>query len=230
MTLVTTPAHPYTWEANWAMAGPATAPLALLSALDRHFAAGWQVVHVDSVTDAEIEAALALRGFEARSTLIEMIARTITSSHPPPAFDLLAVGELEWERFVALVEADHREGKRTGDHDPTVAAGLIDGMRRRLARCDYRLTVLDGVDAGFGMTVACPNGLGLIESLFTLPTYCGRGLMSGYIAHAERHLRAQGCDAVFLDAHAHDSPKQLYARLGFAPVALTRTWVRATRG
>jgi hypothetical protein len=31
---------------------------------------------------------------------------------------------------------------------------------------------------------------------------------------------------VFLDAHAHDTPKRLYARLGFAPIAVTRTWVK----
>jgi hypothetical protein len=54
--------------------------------------------------------------------------------------------------------------------------------------------------------------------------------MSGFIADAARRLRAQGCDAVFLDAHAHDTPKHLYARLGFAPVALTRTWVRQPPG
>ena len=79
------------------------------------------------------------------------------------------------------------------------------------------------------MTAPCPNGLGLIENLFTKPAHRGRGLMSAFIIEAARRLRAAGCDAVFLDAHAHDTPKRLYRRLGFAPVALTRTWVRDSR-
>lgn len=226
VTLVMTPEHPVTWEANWLTAGPATAPAAVLGALARHFPAGGQVVHTDCLTDPAVEAALAVAGFESRSTLIEMVARSVAPAHPLPMFDTVRVGEAEWSRFATLIDADQREGKRTGKHDERVAAGLIDGMRRRLARCDYRLIVADGEDVGYGMTAACPNGLGLIESLFTLPAHRGRGLISGFILDAARRLRAQGCDAVFLDAHAHDTPKTLYARLGFQPVALTRTWVR----
>lgn len=226
VTLIATPDHPDTWEANWVMAGPATSPAAVLRALDEHFAGVWQVIHVDCLTDPAVEAALALAGFNTSLTLIEMIARTVTPAHAAPGFETVRVGEAEWDRFERLVDADQREGKRTGDHDPSVAAGLIDGMRRRLTLCDYRLIVVDGVDAGYGMTVACPNGLGLIESLFTLPAHRGRGLMSGFIVDATRRLRSQGCDAIFLDAHAHDKPKQLYERLGLEPVALTRTWVR----
>lgn len=76
------------------------------------------------------------------------------------------------------------------------------------------------------MTAICPDGLGLIENLFTLSDQRGRGLMSSFIVAAAARLRAAGCDAVFLDAHARDTPKRLYARLGFQPVAVTRTWAR----
>jgi len=37
-----------------------------------------------------------------------------------------------------------------------------------------------------------------------------------------------GCGAVFLGALAQERPKRLYARLGFAPVALARVWVKDT--
>ena len=148
---------------------------------------------------------------------------------PPRALapvTLVPVGDPEWPRFVALVDADHREGKRTGEHRAAVAAGLTDSMQRRRGACDYWLLVEDGADAGYGMTAVCPNGLGLIENLFTVPERRGRGLMSAFIAAAAARLTASGCDALFLDAHVHDTPKRLYARLGFGAVALTRTWVR----
>jgi predicted GNAT family acetyltransferase len=39
-------------------------------------------------------------------------------------------------------------------------------------------------------------------------------------------LRARGCEPIFLGALANDRPKRLYARLGFRPVTLARTWAR----
>lgn len=226
VTVVATPAHPHTWEANWVQAGRDADAAAVFAALATHWPSGGQVVVVDALTSPEVEAALALAGFRANVTLIEMVADRLAAVADVPGLTFERVGAAAWDRFAALVTADHREGKRTGAHDDAVAAGLLDAMRRRLDPCDFWLLVEGGVDAGYGMTVPCPNGLGLIESLFTLPERRGRGLMSAFIAAATARLRAEGCDAVFLDAHADEPPKQLYARLGFAPVAVTRTWTR----
>jgi len=38
---------------------------------------------------------------------------------------------------------------------------------------------------------------------------------------------AQGCETLFLGALADEQAKRLYARLGFRPVGLARTWVKA---
>ena len=225
MTTVATPAHPTTWDGNFVMAGPDVGGRGGVRGAGRGSTA-WQVVQVDCLTDPAVEAALALAGFEVANMLIEMIADTVASPSPVPAVALVPVGEAEWARFAALVDVDHREGKRTGEHDAAVAAGLLDGMRARRRTVRYWLLVEDGVDAGYGMTAACPNGLGLIEHLFTLPDRRGRGLMSASSSDGAGRLRAAGCDAVFLDAHAGDTPKRLYARLGFEPVAMTRTWVK----
>lgn len=224
VTVVATPAYPNTWDANFVAAGPGVGAAAVVAALE-HFS-GWRVVQADALTPPGIEAALALAGFRAETLLIEMLAEDVALPFPVPPVELVAVGEAEWPRLAALVEADHREGKRTGTYDAAVAAGLLDGMRRRLGPCDYWLLTEGGVDLGYGMTAVCPNGLGLIENLFTLPAHRGRGLMSGFIVEAARRLKAAGCDAVFLDAHANDTPKLLYARLGFRPVAVARTWVK----
>lgn len=224
VTIVATPAHPATWDANFVMAGPGIGAAAVFAALERFD--GWRVVQVDALTEPQVEAALAAAGFRAETLLIEMLGEDVASPLPVPAIELVPVGDAEWARLAALVEADHREGKRTGDYDAAVAAGLSDGMRRRLGPCGYWLLTGDGGDLGYGMTAVCPNGLGLIENLFTLSEHRDRGLMSGFIVEAARRLRAAGCDAVFLDAHAHDTPKLLYARLGFRPVAVARTWVK----
>lgn len=226
VTAVATPAHRDTWDANWVQAGPDATPAAVFAALARHHPVGWQVVVVDALTPPAVEAALALADFRVEVTLIELATDQVARPAVPLWMTMEQVGTAQWDRLAALIRIDLTEGKRTGEHDEAVGAGLIDAMRRRLGPCDYWLLVEDGSDIGYGMTARCPNGLGLIESLFTLPDRRGRGLMSAFIAAASARLFADGCDAVFLDAHAHDTPKRLYARLGFAPVAVTRTWIR----
>jgi GNAT superfamily N-acetyltransferase len=224
VTVVATPEHPTVWEANWAAAGAGATPGDVFAALDRWFGGSpWRVVYTDALTPPAVEAALALADFTATGALIEMAA-VAPPVAPRPA--IVPVDAANWDRLASLVAQDHREGARTGPHDPAVASGLLEGMRRRLDACAYWLIEVDGEAAGYGLTAICPHGLGLIEDLFTAPAWRGRGLMSGFIAAMTERLLDAGCDAVFLDAFAEAAPKRLYARLGFAPVAVTRQWVR----
>lgn len=226
--IVATPDAPDTWDANFALPGPDANAGAMLAAVDRAMVhSRWRVVITDALTDPAIDAALALAGFEQGGPLIEMMAHGLpTPRHPLPRPTFPAVlDDADWQRMLALVAIDHAEGKRTGTIDEAVGAGLIAAMRRR-SPDNYRLIVVDGQAVGYGLAVACPNGLGLIENLFALPDWRGRGLMSAFIVAAVDRLRRGGCDGVFLDALAHESAKSLYAALGFRPVAVARQWTR----
>jgi GNAT superfamily N-acetyltransferase len=228
-TLVITPEHPGTWDANFLLADEDAASSDVLATLDMHVPrGGQQVVQVDALTSGAVEAALALAGFQQQVHTIEMLSRgPIAVARPLPAITLRAVTEADdWRIFEVLVRADHDEGGRTGSIDEAVGEGLLANMRGRSPPATYHLIGFEGAVTGYDLTVACPGGLGPIEELFTLPKWRGRGVMSAFIAAAAERLRAEGCDAIFLDAHAHDTPKHLYARLGFAPIALNRTWVR----
>ena len=99
-------------------------------------------------------------------------------------------------------------------------------MRRRSPPGRLWLIVAGGEAVGYGTATVCPGGLGVIEDLYTHPDRRRRGLMSAFIAAAVDRLREAGCSGVFLDAHVDAAPQQLYAALGFAPIALTRTWAR----
>lgn len=226
IAVVATPEHPGTWDANFVTVAPGVVPAALFARLAADVATGWQVVHTDCLVDPSIEAALALAGFTTPMALIEMVSARVVAPLPAPLVTLVEVDAGTWPTFAALIEADQREGRRAGGYDPALAAGLIEARRRRIGPCRYWLLVEDEAAVGYGMTAVCPNGLGLIENLFTLPAHRGRGVMSGFIVEAARRLRAAGCDAIFLDAQAGDAPARLYARLGFRPVSLARTWVR----
>src|ERR1700689_1701967 len=66
----------------------------------------------------------------------------------------------------------------------------------------------------------------MVEDLFTLPSARRRGVITGVIATFVDRLRASGCRPIVIVALANERPKHLYARLGFRPVTLARTWTR----
>ena len=226
--IVATPTAPDVWDANFALPQAGADPAAMLAALDAVMShSDWRVVVTDALTDPTIEAALALAGFAQGDPLIEMLLLgSVTPVRPLPAATFRSVvTDADWDDLIALIVHDHAEGKRTGVVDDSVGAGLMRTMRQR-SPDDYRLIMLDEKAVGYGLAVCCPDGLGLIENLFTLPAMRGRGLMSAFIDDAVLRLRARGCDGVFLDALSHETAKMLYARLGFRGVGVARQWTR----
>ncbi len=228
-TIIAAPWAPDVWDANFVTADEGADPTAVIAALDAQMGhSRWRVINADVLNDAAFEAAIALADFRQGAPIIEMLASgPVASSRPLPPIAVRPVStEADWHALAALVRIDHAEGKRTGELSDTVGEGLIEVMRRRAPPSEFLIIALDGSDVGYGMIVACPGGLGLIESLFTIPQARGQGVMSAFIVTATDRLRAQGCDGIFLDAHAEDRPKQLYASLGFEPVAIARRWAR----
>lgn len=227
--VVTDPSHPNVWDANFALAEPGADPDAVIAALDRAMPwSKWRVIVADALTDPAMVATLGFEGFEQAGPLIEMLASESASSLQAVAPVTLrrATPDEHWSAFERLVRADHREGLRTGPYTAEVSDGLLATMRTRSRLCRYSIIALDGVDVGYGLSTICPNGLGIIDELFTLPGWRGRGVMSAFIVVVDRELRQTGCDGVFLDAFADDRPRLLYARLGFRPVAITCRWTR----
>ena len=228
-TIVATPADPNVWDANFALPKPGADPAALIAALDAAMPhSRWRIVYTDALTEPATVAALALGGVTQGPPIIEMhTTGNIAPPHPPPPITLQIVETSDdWAAMAPLVRIDHSEGKRTGQISEAVSDGLLAAMRDRVPAGSYALIRLDGAPVGYGLMLACPGRLGLLENLFTLPEARGRGVMSAFITAAASRLRAQGCDGIFLDALSEESAKQLYARLGFQPVALTHRWSR----
>lgn len=171
-TIVATPADPDVWDANFALPKPGADPAALLAALDAAMPhSKWRIVHTDVQTEPRILAALALAGFDQSPPVIEMFAGgTIGSAHPLPAISVQPVASADdWAVMAPLVRIDHEEGRRTGQISDAVSHGLITAMRDRVPAGSYALIWLDGTTVGYGLMLACPGRLGLLENLFTLP-------------------------------------------------------------
>ena len=221
-----TPGAPEVWDGNFAGAvTDADAAIAELDAQMTH--SRWRVVRTDALTPPKVEATLALRGFVERVLTVEMVSERAVVAPAGARIDVHSVGdESGWVRFAALLRTDHHEGARTrgpiADH---VSEGLLAEMRGKAPACRFELIEYQGETVGYGSRTLCPNGLGMIESLFVLPAWRRRGIMSAYIAYAAAALHREGANRIFLDAYPDGTAARLYAALGFAPVALARAWV-----
>ena len=231
--IVVDASKPDVWDCNHAAAVSACTESEIadvFAAMDRHLAhTRWRVFHTDGFTPEPFLARLAYEGFSERPVTIQM-ALDGEIANPWPDLDLRPVDSVErWAALSELVVADHAEGLKTGGMDigPEVSAGIVAGYRAKLPACRFYLAY-EALPAAYGAYAAAPNGLGMIEDLFTRPERRRRGIITAMVASFAARLRAEGCGTVFLGALADQGAKRLYARLGFRPVSLARAWVKET--
>ena len=69
------------------------------------------------------------------------------------------------------------------------------------------------------------EGLGYLENLFVLPEHRLKGVATALVQHCAAAARSKGAGLVFLPAAAEDTPKQMYARMGFQPLFHLRNYL-----
>lgn len=223
--------HPNVWDANHADAVSAATEAEIedvFSALRKHLAhSDWRVVHTDPFTPDAFVARLALDGFDEQPAVIQMALR----ERVPVGAELElrhVTSDDDWKTLSALVVHDHGEGARTGGitFSRAVSDGIVAGYRLKAPACRFFLAIVDGLAVAYSAYAAGPSGAGIIEDLYTLPSHRGRGIASAMIYSFSDRLHDEECSVVFLGALVRERARHLYAKLGFRPVMLTRTWVR----
>jgi GNAT superfamily N-acetyltransferase len=224
--------HPNIWDANHVgliRAATSREIEAVLAAAERGLAhCAHRLYATDPLTPPPFVARLALDDYRELTPTLQLVLDGALRA-TPPTVDLRPVDdESAWESLHALLRLDHAEGARThtGAMPEHVTRGMLDSYRRKAPAYRFLLARADGTDCAYGAAVLCPNGLGMVEDLFTLPAFRRRGIASAVIAHAVADLRARGAAEVLIGAHVTDQPKHLYARLGFAPLCITRQHIR----
>ena len=230
--IVADPARPDLWDANHADAVSAeddAAIDAVLAAMDAHLGhSDWRVVHTDCFTPDRFLARLAYLGFEERPVVVQMACDRLTPTADPGIEIVEMRGEADWDALAGLVLADVEEGRRTGHLplDVDFVRGMVANYRLKIPDYSFHLALRDGHAIAYGAMALAPNGMGMIEDLFTLPSVRRQGIASALIAHFDGKLRAMGARGLFLGAVAEEEAKTLYYRLGFRPVMLTHCWVK----
>ena len=225
-------ARPDLWDANHAdnvTAEDDAAIDAVLAALDENLGhSDWRVVHSDCFTPERFLARLAYLGFEERPVVVQMACDRLKPTGGAD-IDIVEVREqADWDALTNLVLVDVEEGKRTGhlDLDADFVLDMVSNYRLKTPDYNFHLVWRGDRAVAYGAMAIAPNGMGMIEDLFTLQAARRQGIASALIAHFDRTMRGAGARGVFLGAVAEEEAKRLYYNLGFRPVMLTRCWVK----
>jgi GNAT superfamily N-acetyltransferase len=234
--VVFNPACPSLWDANHVDAVTARSVAEIdgvLAAMEAHLGhTPWRVAHTDGFTPDSFLARLALEGYAERPATIQMV---LDGDLADTGCDitLAAVEDAAgWAMLRGLMAEDVAEGRKTGDLalsealSEALAADMVAAARTKAPHVGYHLVLEEGRAVAYGARAVAPGRVGLIEDLFTRPAFRRPGIATALIAAFVAQLRREGCEIVFLGALATEAPKALYARLGFRPVGLARTWVK----
>lgn len=196
--IVANPSHPGVWDSNHAdqvTAQTVSEIDGVFHAMGQHLGhTPWRVFHTDRFTPDAFVARLALQDFQERPATIQMVLHgdvtnrgTAVKWHPVSS-------DADWDRLHQLVLADHTEGRRTSglDISPEVSAGMVAGYRAKSPAYTFHLAIQGDEPVAYGARAAAPNGAGMIEDLFTLPSARRRGIATAMIAAHVDELREAG--------------------------------------
>jgi len=230
--IVRDPVHPDVWDANH-VSGVRASTTAEIGQVLQHTDENFQHCHhrlfvVDPLTPQAFVARLALDDYQELTPTIQLVLDGALQANPRN-IDLRPVTtEADWQCLHTLVLHDHAEGARTqGMTIPVeVTQGMVTSYRKKWPTYQFFLAREDGADCAYGAGVLCAYGMGIVEDLFTLPSFRKRGIATAIIARAITFAREQGAEQILIGALASEPPKRLYAALGFSPVCVTREYIK----
>jgi len=198
----------------------------LLARADREYAdCPHRQFRLDFTAAPEFEARLALEGYARDDTLLMLLEGEL-AGRPQPHDVRPVADEAAWRDYAALHELDLRE------YGEKVPGGIEAGVAEQMMRCRrtksppvrYWLAWADGQPRAYLASWEGTGGVGQVEDLFTHPEFRHRGLATALIHHGVAEARKEGAGPVVIVADTADTPKRMYAAMGFRPVAVSRCY------
>jgi GNAT superfamily N-acetyltransferase len=194
---------------------------------DREFAhCAHRLFLLDAQTPPAVEAVLLLHGYERSDSLFLLLPGGLAGTAPP--HDVRALeGEEGWAAYTRLKRRDWDEvALRLGLHGVAwVGAEMARVHRRKSPPVRYWLAYVDGQPRGFMASLVGADGVGQVEDLYVEPEVRHRGLATALIHRAVADCRARGAGPVLIVADASDTPKTMYAAMGFRPLAVEHKYL-----
>jgi GNAT superfamily N-acetyltransferase len=185
-------------------------------------------VMIDPDTPPAFEARLVLDGYEPHPHVELVLERELRAS-PDPSVDVRMVeSDDDWRSLTGLWQLSHDEEVAKGQHPPWgpgVTEQMVAAKQMKAPDLRFWLARVDNTDAGFFSSWPGRVAVGIVEDLFTRPELRHRGIATALIAHSVDDARARGAGPVAISARAGDTPKHMYAALGFRPFAISRSYL-----
>lgn len=200
----------------------------LLARADREFApCDHRAFHTDFLTPPAFEARLQLDGYQSSQAIVMLLEGDLRGV--PRPCDIRPVdSDADWDAFHALHKHDWDEhAARAGvGGDESVGVNLAQTQQRKSPPVRYWLAYEGGEPRGYFNAWDGIDGVGQVENLFVQSDYRHRGLATALIHHCVADARAHGAGPVVIVADASDTPKHMYAAMGFRPVAIKRSYLK----
>lgn len=186
---------------------------------------------VDYRTPPELAARLCIEGYEEEGTVLLLLEGELKSSAKEVEIRPVE-SEEDWERYSALQAMDWEETRTKAglEADPGVAEALMRARRKKSPAARFWMAYVDGEPRSYLYSWEGTNGVGQVEELFTHPEFRHQGLATALIHHCVADVREHGAGPVVIAADPEDTPKVMYAAMGFRPVAMKRTWRSSRAG
>ncbi len=185
--------------------------------------------HIYSDTPPAIEARLALEGYERNDALVMLLEGDLAGEVKDHDIRLVE-SEDSWQAYRSLHMADwisYREA--AGEADPGAGGeAMFRSRRAKSSPMRYWLAHVDGTPSAYFASWEGLDGVGQVEDLYTQPEFRHRGLATALIHHCVADCRSHGAGPVVIVCDPGDTPKRMYAAMGFRPVAMKRSyWKKA---
>ena len=227
---------PDIYDANHVADARPTTPAQIeefLATVDREYqAAKHRRFDVDYRTPPEFVARLALEGYEREDGLISLLEGELPGP-PPKEFDVRPIeAEAEWEAYWKLMFKDWREHivRQKRKVKDEIARQMLQVKRLKQPPVLYFMAYVKDKPVAYFNSWAGIDGVGQVEDLYTLPKFRKRGIAHALIHYCVADARAKGAGPVIIAADPTDSPKRIYAAMGFRPVAMQSHYTRHLNG
>ena len=224
-TFVRNRGYPLIYDANHVAQIRASTPEeidSLLARVEREYDhAAHREFGVDFRTPPAFVARLLLDGYERRDSLVMVLEGDVDAR--PSDIEIRRVQtEDDWREYAALKKLDWIELERRIKKAPEPAVGeaLYAVARLKQPPVQYWFACLKGRPLAYFNSWDGIDDVGQVEDLFTHPKFRHRRLATALIHHCVLECRRKGAGPVVIVADPADTPKQMYAAMGFRPVAV----------
>ena len=208
----------------------------LLARAESEFAANsHRAWGVDGLTPAHVPARLALElGYRTNDALVHVLEGELHVTARPGRVSASeieireVISEDDWRAYRELDAMWWQETgtSELGPYGPSLHDEFMVCRRLKAPQTRTWFACLDGVPRAFFCSWPGENGVGMVEDLYCHPEYRHRGLATTLIAHAVADCRDRGAGPVLINSDPNDTPKRMYAALGFRPLFVHRGYVK----